>query len=773
MNSSKLARKTITSLLILIMSLTLFIHYNKYDVKADEVKNNIIILLDNSGSMSNNGLGKLAKIAGNMVLDTVREDEANIGIITFGDKATILNDITQPQDYNALKDKLNSVMFDENYTNMKDGLEKSINELSKVSGKKKIIILSDGKETAEGGLPTNHNEQLSSISKRAQDLNIQVHAIALADDIEREFLNNITSATEGSFREGKTADKLFEALTSIIGQQNGFMTVANYTTGSNKENKIKLSSMIDEVIINVAACDNIQPQLEVRVNNKVVEPTKNGDLYSVYRFENTEQSEIQISSLGDMNTSVIVQAKSSATLNISGNYNNYLSIPAKIPMDFKLELETGGKPLPEAIFVQRDGVSIESYDGKTIFKDTYEGNKVGTDIIRYTVKDGSGGIIAVSEVSISINDYPPFYYDSIVTSIIQGNKLNVTLTPKDETAVNELGGTLIIKQGDSKQEIPFKNNGGKLVAEKVIDVVKDGEYYAYIRGTSAESGKSFEYRLPSISLKVSNKPSISIVQSLNKSKDYRLGSKIKLNFTIEQQSIIPKDTIVNIYDTKDNKIGNFTAKANYTGEIAVDIKPKERSSNLEIRFKTDNGTDITESIKTNIRVLSTFPYIFESFGKPIIIIATIIGIIIAALLVIYCYGISIYKKNIENNYKDINIAYTIKPSVVSNYITDQLSKTKRCIYLNYYEKQKELILEEEYINPIGEFDYINKYEKLSKWIQGYKYKLDNGDIFEIIYKPIEEQEIYLYDELQEGEIIYKSGTTISCAIGNKVIDIEI
>lgn len=758
------------SIPILIVNLLFMFIYTDTKTHAEENENNIIILIDNSLSMRDLGLSNLSKIAGNMLLDSVNEN-VNVGIITFGTQTTVLNRIKESKDIERLKEKLNNVSFDEKGTNMKDGIKKSIEELNTAKGKKTIIILSDGHEEIEGGIPSNHFEEMNDLINEAYKSNIIVHAIALSDDIDKSYLTKITDKTSGSLRDGKSANKLFEALTSIIGVENDFITVANYSTELKNKEKIKLSSMIEEVIINVAACDNVNPQITVKLNGKIIEPSNLGELYQLYKFESLGQSEIEIESLNQSDTSVIVQLKSKAKLNIKYNSNNYLSVPMNIPIKYELELLCDDDKIPEGTFVERVDAKLDYSDKRNIFIDTYEGRKLGEESIIYTAKDGAGGIIAMAELAISINDYPPYYYDNPTNLIIKGDKLRVSVIPKDNTEVKELGGMLIIKQGEEIKEIPLSNYNNELIGEAEINEVGKTIYYVCLRGVKVSSNSNFEYNLPVQYLEVKDRSNIVFDTQYEISKNISLGKKEKIVLNILPESVIPNNTNIMIYDLKKNNIGNFTIKKDTTGKVEVEIEPKDKCNKLILFFKCDSKYGITEKLETDIRVMSKLGFILEEYGKPVIKAIIILTILGAILITIYFYGIKSYKKNIEGLYKVISITYEIG-SRRSGACEAKISNINSPVYINYNDKSDEVSLDDELKNVIGIFEYKNKYGDSMKWYQGLMWKITKGKIVKINYIKQVEQEQYYKNELIEEEIDYKNGIKIICKINKKEIEIE-
>lgn len=751
-NSKKFMKLIGIALIVILSYFSSFSFGGIYEVRAETNKNNVIILLDNSGSMQS-GIGDLAKIACSMAVDCIDSDKVNMGIITFGEKVTVLNDISQSQDVSKLKRDLKEITFNEDYTNMKDGLKEAINQLSKVSGKKSILILSDGVETAEGGLAPDHGEQLNELSQEAEGQEIKVNSVALSEEVEREFLNSIAIKTGGTFRDGKTADKLFEAISSIIALENEFITVGNYSTLNKNSEKIKISEIIEEGVINVAAADNIEPNLEVRLNGKVLEPSKEGNLYQVYKFSNSSSSEIEIIQKGDMNTSVIVQLKSKAKLNVLGDSQNYLSLPINIPRKINMTLECGENEIPEGTFIQRDGYNIQQSSKRGVFQDIYEGKEPGEQVIRYTAKDGNGGIIAIAQLVVSINNYPPYDYKDPMAAekVVSGDKVSISIEPKGKEKVRELGGTLIINRGQGHEELPLVEENGVLTAEFEAEEPGAIEYYAYVRGIREEDNTSFEYKLEGKTIEILENPIINLGLKDESRKRRVINSNENIIFQVMANSLIEDETKVLVLNSKSKEIGNFTVRKD-TKEVTLKIPLKELTDNLTLRFKTDTGVQVTDTIETNIEVISKVRYIWDKYLRTILIIALILALIAGAIIGGYFISMKAYERYIgDNERKNIEISYKIKPSGFGDSLSGVVSSSNKYLYINFSPTKSKVTLDEEPMNiTLGDFRYENIYEGHPRWIQGLKcliFKKKRAIVTH--YSASEEQRIYLNDNETE------------------------
>ena len=102
----------------------------------------IVLVLDNSGSMGGVPLQETQKASVNFI-ETVLQEDANIGLVTYSDKASTASEFSVNQE--KLERCVDEMRASGN-TNIEDGLENAYEMLKQSSAEKKIIVLmSDGK----------------------------------------------------------------------------------------------------------------------------------------------------------------------------------------------------------------------------------------------------------------------------------------------------------------------------------------------------------------------------------------------------------------------------------------------------------------------------------------------------------------------------------------------------------------------------------------------------------------------------------------------------
>lgn len=129
-------------------------------IRTTSDERDIVLVLDVSGSMSGTPMAETKKASVNFI-DTILDEDASIGIVTYDNSASMLSDFSVNEA--ALMTTVTSI-YDGGGTNIESGLAQARSMLSTSSAKKKIIVLMSDGEPNDG--------------KEGDDL------IAYADDIK-------------------------------------------------------------------------------------------------------------------------------------------------------------------------------------------------------------------------------------------------------------------------------------------------------------------------------------------------------------------------------------------------------------------------------------------------------------------------------------------------------------------------------------------------------------------------------------------------------------
>lgn len=472
-------------------------------VKAVEIQNNIVLLIDNSGSMKETDPKRLSIVAAAMLIDSI-DDNTNLNIITFGDKAEALYSLDDKPLKENLKAELLNIKFNNNYTDLKEGIKEALSQLSKMQGDKKIIVLSDGKEDPIGGLTKEHKDEFTSFIEKAHSDGVKVNCIALSDFADKDSLENIAFKTGGEFYYSNNPSELFNVFSKILGNINGYYTVKEYEMEDQVSKEVKLSSYIQDIIIKIASLDNKTPIVDVEQNDKQLTASKLGDGYKIYGFKNEGDNTINISPRDKGKYSVIVQVRSKAKLNINSQDKNF-TVPKGVPMDISVSLELD-KDLMGLHMDKVEGDSREPINkSNNGFSFTFNKIKNGQYPILITAYDGQGRIIAVNNLYINVTDYPPFYYRSqIPKEMIINKPYKIELKQINNQKVINPSGEIIVDYGDKYEEFPLKFVDNLLISEVTLHKLQGVKLTTCINGVY--NNDNFSYYLPYSNVKAIKKP---------------------------------------------------------------------------------------------------------------------------------------------------------------------------------------------------------------------------------------------------------------------------
>ena len=176
----------------------------------------VVLVLDNSGSMSGTPLEETKKAA-NKFIDTVIGENVNIGIVKYSDRAEQINAFTN--NAGVLKTGIGKLSASGS-TNIEDGLNVAENMLSSSSAKKKIIIL------MSDGLPNKgkSGEELIAYADELKKKDIYIYTLgffsSVSDKSEPQRLME-KIANEGCHYEVADADNLIYFFGDIADHING------------------------------------------------------------------------------------------------------------------------------------------------------------------------------------------------------------------------------------------------------------------------------------------------------------------------------------------------------------------------------------------------------------------------------------------------------------------------------------------------------------------------------------------------------------------------
>lgn len=186
----------------------------KNDQAADE--RNIVLVLDNSGSMDGEPLAQ-TKTAANKFIETVLQEDAASALVTYSGSAEKRSGFSKKE--SDLKPKIQEISVD-GETNMEAGLEMASDLLKNSSAKKKIIVLmSDGEPTTGKS-----GDELIEYAEQLKQRGIYIYTLGFFENVSdassaQALMEGI--ASEGCHYEVSDANSLKFFFGDIADQING------------------------------------------------------------------------------------------------------------------------------------------------------------------------------------------------------------------------------------------------------------------------------------------------------------------------------------------------------------------------------------------------------------------------------------------------------------------------------------------------------------------------------------------------------------------------
>lgn len=189
------------------------------------ITNDIMILVDNSGSMRGNKLAE-AKAAANLFVQLLAINPENrIGLVVFNKTSSIRSDLTN--NYPALTQQINAIGEGSNtciQCGVLDG-NTVIAASSRTNVKRSIVLLSDGKANHVNGVQstTAKEEALAEIRRGFTTSKISYYTIAFGKDADTNFMRQAAVETDGvqftSADEKQLKDSFAAAANAICADQ--------------------------------------------------------------------------------------------------------------------------------------------------------------------------------------------------------------------------------------------------------------------------------------------------------------------------------------------------------------------------------------------------------------------------------------------------------------------------------------------------------------------------------------------------------------------------
>ena len=193
-------KKSNFSILEMNSSISDFEILDEEEIEKDEDMS-VVLVVDRSGSMSGSPLEDTKKAVANFVKSV--EDDIRIGLVAFDDRAEVIAPISDNR--TPILQGINSI-YDGGGTSIYLGLQQAGVELEGESGKKIVILLSDGADGDSG--------RIEAVLEELKRKNIYVYTIGFGG-ADTEYLSYIATSCGGKFIQADSSEVLGEIYSAI------------------------------------------------------------------------------------------------------------------------------------------------------------------------------------------------------------------------------------------------------------------------------------------------------------------------------------------------------------------------------------------------------------------------------------------------------------------------------------------------------------------------------------------------------------------------------
>ena len=354
---------------------------NKVTGSSNNAKLDAVLVIDASGSMQETDPNKLGLEGVKLFVDMLSNSGNQAGIVTYGsevDQTYPMTEIKSQDDREKMKDFVNGISRDLEYTDITSGLGKAVEMLDSrdksLGGSPIIIIFTDG-NNAIGGVKNrtdaNIASDLASEISASQAGGYPIYTIGLNDNgkLNEAYLKDIALQTNGMAFVTKDPDELPDILTQIFAAYSNLKVQTMPTlVGTGEYEEVVINIPNDNVLeANIAATssDTIDFKLQDPSGNEVGIPSSDVTYHEANSYHLLK---IQKPVAGDWKLYVKGVAGDRININLVYNYD----------IDVMIE------PLASSSFNKGDMLDIVAYlslQGTPISDDALYRNAVASLVI--------------------------------------------------------------------------------------------------------------------------------------------------------------------------------------------------------------------------------------------------------------------------------------------------------------------------------------------------------------------------------------------------------
>ncbi|MEX0951824.1 MAG: VWA domain-containing protein [Gammaproteobacteria bacterium] len=185
------------------------------DVAADmqPLQHDVVLVLDNSGSMRQNDPDMLALVAVRQFIDELSAD-SRIAIIIFDESVRLVQPFVEiGGNAEQIKASLDTVDYRGRYTDSPAAIERAVYELknnSRVDARRFIVFMTDGiVDIGDNTVESQRSEWLrTDLTIEAKAAEVQIFGIAFTNEADFQLIQSLASRTDGDYFRAFSADDL-------------------------------------------------------------------------------------------------------------------------------------------------------------------------------------------------------------------------------------------------------------------------------------------------------------------------------------------------------------------------------------------------------------------------------------------------------------------------------------------------------------------------------------------------------------------------------------